>query len=78
MATRKSSMATSKSWVVMSKSRTPPGEFYFDKQDSKLYLYHNGTGAPPASATVVIPQKQVLVNATGSQVVALFTKPCHC
>lgn len=44
-----------------------PGEFYFDKSASKLYLYHNGTGAPPASATIVAPQKYVLVNASGTQ-----------
>eukprot|EP00930_Biecheleria_cincta_P022721 TRINITY_DN16550_c0_g1_i1.p1 TRINITY_DN16550_c0_g1~~TRINITY_DN16550_c0_g1_i1.p1 ORF type:complete len:805 (-),score=124.45 TRINITY_DN16550_c0_g1_i1:431-2791(-) len=44
-----------------------PGEFFFDKRTSKLYLYHNGTGAPPADATYITPQKQVLVNMTGSQ-----------
>ena len=44
-----------------------PGEFFFDKKTSQLYLYHNGTGAPPASATVVVPQKQVLVNVSGTQ-----------
>merc|ERR1719473_2108073 len=30
-----------------------PGEFFYDKKTSKLYLFHNGTGAPPADATVV-------------------------
>lgn len=44
-----------------------PGEFFFDKKEGKLYLFHNGTGAPPADATVVAPQKQVLVNASGTQ-----------
>lgn len=44
-----------------------PGEFFFDKRSGKLYLYHNGTGAPPADATYVTPQKQVLVNMTGTQ-----------
>jgi hypothetical protein len=44
-----------------------PGEYYFDKSSSKLYLYYNGTGAPPASTKVVVPQKQVLVNQTGSR-----------
>jgi hypothetical protein len=44
-----------------------PGEFFFDESASKLYLYHNGTGAPPASATVVAPQKQILVNHSGTQ-----------
>ena len=41
--------------------------FFFDKKTSQLYLYHNGTGAPPAAATVVVPQKQVLVNVSGTQ-----------
>ena len=31
-----------------------PGEFFFDKKTSQLYLYHNGTGAPPKSASVAI------------------------
>merc|ERR1719399_1424791 len=44
-----------------------PGEFFFDKHTSKLYLFHNGTGAPPADAKFVVPQKQVLVNASGTQ-----------
>jgi hypothetical protein len=44
-----------------------PGEFYFDKKASKLYLFYNGTGAPPASATVVAPQLKVLVNVSGTQ-----------
>lgn len=44
-----------------------PGEFFFDKHAGKLYLYHNGTGAPPADSTFVTPQKQVLVNMTGTQ-----------
>eukprot|EP00051_Salpingoeca_urceolata_P028110 m.485050 g.485050 ORF g.485050 m.485050 type:complete len:808 (-) comp23643_c0_seq1:142-2565(-) len=44
-----------------------PGEFFFDKTDKKLYFYYNGTGAPPASAVVVAPQKQVLVNMSGTQ-----------
>ena len=43
------------------------GEFFFDKKTSNLYLVHNGTGAPPADATFVVPQKQILVNMSGSQ-----------
>ncbi len=42
-----------------------PGEFYFDKSASRLYLYHNGTGPPPN--TIVAPQLQVLVNISGTQ-----------
>merc|ERR1711988_1417717 len=44
-----------------------PGEFFHDKRTGQLYLFHNGTGASPADATVVVPQKQVLVNASGTQ-----------
>jgi hypothetical protein len=44
-----------------------PGEFFFEKSTSMLYLYYNGTGAPPADTKVVVPQKQVLLNATGSR-----------
>ena len=40
---------------------------FYDKKASKLYLFYNGTGAPPASATVVAPQLQVLVNVSGTQ-----------
>jgi hypothetical protein len=43
-----------------------PGEFYHDKRNKKLYLYHNGTGAPPTS-NVITPQQKVLVNMTGTQ-----------
>jgi len=44
-----------------------PGEFFFDKYTGQLYLYHNGTGAPATNAKFVVPQKQVLINATGTQ-----------
>ena len=44
-----------------------PGEFFFDKHVEKLYLYYNGTGAPPANASYVVPRVQVLVNLTGTQ-----------
>mmetsp|Transcript_30791 Transcript_30791/g.60069 ORF Transcript_30791/g.60069 Transcript_30791/m.60069 type:complete len:473 (+) Transcript_30791:942-2360(+) len=44
-----------------------PGEFFFDKRTSQLYLYYNGTGSPPADAAVVVPQKKVLLNLTGTQ-----------
>lgn len=44
-----------------------PGEFFYDKGTSQLYLFHNGTGPPASDATIVVPQKQVLVNASGTQ-----------
>lgn len=44
-----------------------PGEFFFDKKTGQLYLYHNGTGAPAADTSVVVPQKLVLVNMSGTQ-----------
>jgi hypothetical protein len=43
-----------------------PGEFFFDKRTGELYLYYNGTGAPPTDS-VIVPQKEVLVNASGTQ-----------
>jgi hypothetical protein len=42
-------------------------EFFYDKTDSKLYFYYNGTGAPPTDTTFVVPQKRVLLNMTGTQ-----------
>jgi hypothetical protein len=43
------------------------GEFFYNKSTGLLYLFYNGTGAPPAEMTVVAPQKQVLINMTGTQ-----------
>ena len=44
-----------------------PGEFFHNESTGQLYLFHNGTGPPPADATVVAPQTQVLFNLSGSQ-----------
>eukprot|EP00041_Stephanoeca_diplocostata_P031470 m.980369 g.980369 ORF g.980369 m.980369 type:complete len:903 (-) comp23965_c1_seq3:323-3031(-) len=44
-----------------------PGEFFYNASTGDLYLNYNGTGAPPASTEFVVPQKQVLVNASGTQ-----------
>ena len=44
-----------------------PGEFFADMKKGVLYLNYNGTGAPPADMEVVVPQKQVLLNASGTQ-----------
>jgi len=44
-----------------------PSEFFYDKSSSQLYFYYNGTGAPPASTTFVVPQKRILLNMTGTQ-----------
>ena len=43
-----------------------PGEFFYDKKGKKLYLYHNGTGAPPARG-VVVPRLRTLLNISGTQ-----------
>ena len=43
-----------------------PGEFFHDTRQGKLYLWHNGTGAPPTTA-IIAPQQQVLVNMSGTQ-----------
>jgi hypothetical protein len=43
------------------------GEFFHNESTGQLFLFHNGTGPPPATATVVAPQLQVLVNASGTQ-----------
>jgi len=44
-----------------------PGEFFFDKASDYLYLYYNGTGAPPSDMEVVVPQAKTLINVTGTQ-----------
>jgi hypothetical protein len=44
-----------------------PNEFYYDKRTQNLYLWYNGTGAPPLDASFVVPQLRTLVNATGTQ-----------
>jgi hypothetical protein len=44
-----------------------PNEFYYDKDQGKLYLFYNGTGPPPAEATLIVPQLRTLVNLTGTQ-----------
>ena len=44
-----------------------PGEFFFNRTTQELYLWYNGTGAPPSTSAFVVPQEQVLVNFTGTQ-----------
>jgi hypothetical protein len=44
-----------------------PGEFFYNRSTKELYLWYNGTGAPPSTAEFVVPRKQVLVNLTGTQ-----------
>merc|ERR1719506_3531317 len=43
------------------------GEFFFDSKASELYLFHNGTGAPPAETEVIVPQVRTLFNISGTQ-----------
>lgn len=46
-----------------------PGEFYYDKRASNLYVFHNATaGTPPATdAEFVVPTLRTLVNVSGTQ-----------
>ncbi len=44
-----------------------PGEFFYNRSTQQLFLFYNGTGAPPATASVVATNLQVLVNISGSQ-----------
>jgi hypothetical protein len=44
-----------------------PGEWYHDPAAGKLYLWYNGTGAPPTDGTVQVTQLAMLVNLTGTQ-----------
>ena len=44
-----------------------PGEFFFNASTKQLFLWYNGTGAPPATTSFVVPQQQLLVNLTGTQ-----------
>mmetsp|Transcript_11963 Transcript_11963/g.27288 ORF Transcript_11963/g.27288 Transcript_11963/m.27288 type:complete len:891 (+) Transcript_11963:48-2720(+) len=44
-----------------------PGEFFFNRSTGDLYLFYNGTGAPPSSLDVVVPQAKVLFNVSGTQ-----------
>jgi hypothetical protein len=47
-----------------------PGEFFHDRKAGKLWIIFNDTGASisgPGDVDVVVPQLQVLVNATGTQ-----------
>ena len=48
-----------------------PGEFFYDKKASKLYLFHNASDGsltpPPATTTAVASQQPVLLNVSGTQ-----------
>lgn len=44
-----------------------PGEYFHNQSTGDLFLYYNGTGAPPKNMEVVVPQLQVLFNISGSQ-----------
>mmetsp|Transcript_11415 Transcript_11415/g.33840 ORF Transcript_11415/g.33840 Transcript_11415/m.33840 type:complete len:781 (-) Transcript_11415:85-2427(-) len=44
-----------------------PGEFFFNATTGDLFLFYNGTGAPPPSMDVVAPQLKMLINMTGTQ-----------
>jgi hypothetical protein len=45
-----------------------PGEFFYDRETGELYIIFNDTDTTdPTESEFVVPQLQVLVNATGSQ-----------
>jgi len=44
-----------------------PGEFFFHESTGDLFLYFNGTGAPPEDMEVIVPQLRTLVNVSGTQ-----------
>mmetsp|Transcript_55434 Transcript_55434/g.172019 ORF Transcript_55434/g.172019 Transcript_55434/m.172019 type:complete len:820 (-) Transcript_55434:96-2555(-) len=43
-----------------------PGEFFYNESTGDLFLYYNGTGAPPQDMEVVVPHLRVLVNISGT------------
>jgi len=43
-----------------------PAEWYFNSSTQQLFLWYNGTGAPPADTVFVATNLQVLVNITGT------------
>lgn len=44
-----------------------PDEWFFDKAKHKLYLWYNGTGAPPSSETFVATQLKEMIGIRGTQ-----------
>lgn len=44
-----------------------PGEWFFDHDAHKLYLWYNATGAPPTDGSISVTQLPVLINSTGTQ-----------
>lgn len=44
-----------------------PGEFFYNKKSDELFLYYNGTGAPPSDLEIVVPSLRVLMNVSGTQ-----------
>ncbi len=48
-------------------SHSPPppdyqNEFFYNRTTKQLYIFYNGTGAPPADIEWVVPQTKVLFN----------------
>jgi len=44
-----------------------PNEWFFNSTTQLLYLWYNGTGAPPAKTAYVVTNLKVLLNITGTQ-----------
>ena len=43
-----------------------PNEYYYSPESKRLYIYYNGTGAPPADGEFVATGLQTLVSVQGS------------
>eukprot|EP01111_Echinosteliopsis_oligospora_P012301 TRINITY_DN4197_c0_g1_i1.p1 TRINITY_DN4197_c0_g1~~TRINITY_DN4197_c0_g1_i1.p1 ORF type:complete len:808 (-),score=212.17 TRINITY_DN4197_c0_g1_i1:52-2475(-) len=44
-----------------------PNEYFYDAESQQLYLFYNGTGAPPVDSVFSASNLKVLINITGSQ-----------
>eukprot|EP01060_Flectonema_neradi_P022943 TRINITY_DN3115_c0_g1_i6.p1 TRINITY_DN3115_c0_g1~~TRINITY_DN3115_c0_g1_i6.p1 ORF type:complete len:617 (+),score=153.29 TRINITY_DN3115_c0_g1_i6:596-2446(+) len=44
-----------------------PNEFFFDKRESKMYFYYNGTGSPSDNSEYVVPTVKTAFNLTSGR-----------
>lgn len=48
-------------------THVPDLQYFYNETTQLLYLWYNGTGAPPSKTQYVVPKLKVLVNITGTQ-----------